>query len=231
MRRLAFTVNCGLIAALWGACTREPPSVAPEEPIGSNGCPPSPPSHPIPAPPPRSASWPGAVPRVPHPDAAEVARTIARGYRNPSLSSVTPIDGPADRPGVQHWRRQFDGADIVGTDAVTVWANDGWETHWYRELHEPPVIRRKAVISDARARASAGVDPAIKSTTRLVQVAVFKELYKVPHPTNAMDVENVIDCYRPAIEVRKLDRAGDIAYVDAYTGDIVKRIAHPNWVN
>ncbi len=137
---------------------------------------------------------------------------FARGYRNPSLSTVRIVEDRPDRPEVQHWTRQFDGADIVGTNAVTVWATGAWQTHWYKEVHEPPPIRRGAVISDSRARASAGLDPATKSTTRLVQVAVFKQIYKVPHPTNAMDVDNVIDCYRPSIEVRKLDHDGDITY-------------------
>ena len=41
-----------------------------------------------------------------------------------------------------------------------------------------------------------------------------------------MDVEHVIDCYRPAIEVKSNSSAGDLVYVDAYTGDVIKRIPH-----
>jgi hypothetical protein len=173
-----------------------------------------------------------AGPGRPHPDPEQVARTIARGYRNPSLSSVRPIAERSPGSEARHWTRLFDGVDIVGTNAVTVGLGQAWQTRWYPEIHEPAPIRRSAVISEAQARANAGVEPSgTKSTTRLVYVAVFKQIYKVPNPMNAMDVENVIDCYRPAIEARKLDHDGDIAYVDAYTGDIVQRIAHPNWVN
>jgi hypothetical protein len=231
MRHLAFTTFCVVVAGLSNPCTWEPAPFELEGPLGSNGCPLNLPSPPIPRPPAPDDVQPGSAPSGPQPDADEVARAIARGYRNPSLSTVKLIEQRGDRNDVVHWRRQFDGADIVGTNAVTVWASGGWQTNWYPELHEPPPIHRAAMISDAQARASAGFDPTIKSTTRLVQVAVFKQLYKVPNPKNTMDVENVIDCYRPSVEVRKLDFGDDIAYVDAYTGDIVQRIAHPNWVN
>ena len=182
-------------------------------------------------PPPRGEFLPGSVPTTPHPDAVEVARTIARGYRDPSLSTVRLV-APARTAGTaQRWVRHFDGGEIVGTDVVTGWASDMWQTHWYRELHQPVPVRRVAVIPDARARAIAGLKHASDgSKTRLVYFAVLKQLSKVAHPTNAMDVENVIDCYRLSIEVRNTDSDGDLAYVDAYTGDVVQRIPHPNWV-
>ena len=88
------------------------------------------------------------------------------------------------------------------------------------------------MISDARARANAGVAPRdAEVKTRLVYFSIFKQLSKHPHPANAMDVESVVDCYRLSIEVTGRGPDRDLTYVDAYSGEIVQRIAHSAWVN
>jgi len=217
-----------------------------EGPIGPNGCPLNPASPPLPVPVPRGESSPSPTQsttpsmRTPHPTADEVASTITGAYRNSSLSTFTVVEDRADalrldrawRMDVQHWTRQFDGVDMVGSGAVTVWWNERWITDWHRELHEPAPVRRSAVISDARARTNAGVAPGdAEVKTRLVYFSIFKELSKVPHPTNAMDVEIVVDCYRLTIEVTGRGPDRSRTYVDAYNGDIVHRIAHSGWIN
>ncbi len=59
---------------------------------------------------------------------------------------------------------------------------------------------------------------------------VYRYLNKVPHPTNAMDVEFVVDCFRLAIEVTSPEPDHDITYVDAYSGAVIERIPHPGTI-
>lgn len=159
----------------------------------------------------------------PTPASAEL--DIEVGYPNPQLHTVTksPVVFSRGADQVIVWERHFDGVALL-TDARSAQLPDGsWTTRFLREVSGPEPVRHAEVWTFASAAQAVGLDPS-KVHARLVYSPEFEQVKKVPNPTNAADVELVVQTYRLAIELVD-DDSMTITYVDAYTGEYIEEVS------
>jgi N-acetylneuraminic acid mutarotase len=158
------------------------------------------------------------------PTPADVKSDIEVGYLNPQLHTVTksPVAFSRGADQVIVWDRKFDGVDLL-TDARSEQLPDGsWKTRFLRELSAPDPVRQADVWTFQNAALAVGLDPN-KVRARLVYSPNLAQSRKVPNPTNATDVELVVNSYRLAIELVD-DDTMTITYVDAYTGQYIEAV-------
>lgn len=151
------------------------------------------------------------------PDPREVEALVERDYKHPALHTITAaVKNLNTDPHFVEWGRTYDGIDM-STKVMSKRGPNGWETRWHRELAEPEPLRGHD-LALRRALVNAGVGAAFARgafTARLLYRARF-----IVAPGTS-DGELVVEGYQLVFEF-VVD--GRTTYVDAYTGDVVKRV-------
>jgi hypothetical protein len=151
------------------------------------------------------------------PDPREVEAVVERDYKHPARHTLTAaVENFDKQPHFVEWARRYDGI-AMSTKVMSKRGPNGWETRWHRELAEPEPLRA-GDLAVMRAVVNAGLGEALARgavTPRLLYRAKFTV------PPGSSDGELVVERYQLVIE---LEVEGRTTYVDAYTGEVVKRV-------
>ncbi len=156
------------------------------------------------------------------PTVQEIHQRVTAGYLHPDKHEVTMA---ADSSGAITWTRKYDGIDLLTTGKSAPGIGGAWETRFFPELAEPPLVAKERLISLVSAAETLGLVDELGSgvaVARYVYAPVYVEKPNKPVVTNALDVDLFVEQYVLAVEIRN-EADGTTTLLDATDATVLSQ--------